>query len=282
MANMDTRLKYAIAFGISMCLIAYAALYPDFATFLISMPFLLVAPILVLIAMPRYSAVRQNREIERELPGALFHASSLSSFMMLEDVLKTLAESGYGRLSCEFGKAHNEIRKGAGVEEALNRMAQRNRSAMLQRSLNLIVLGCKTGAEISDALREVAEDISESASVVKERATGFTVQKYTLLLAGGIIVPLILGSMISLVQSLDLGALSEFGFGPDPATRDLVFNNAVLGNHIYIAVYAVMASVFIAYQENRIERALFYIAVLLPCSLFLFNLAQNITIFGFL
>lgn len=225
----------------------------------------------------KYREKKRNAEIEKYLVGAMYQTSSLSAFTPIEEIFKTLADSNYGPLSKEFGKVYNEIKKGASVEDAIESMIKRNNSKALKRALNLFVVGYKTGANISDALKEVADDTAETLGIVQERAAAMTIEKYTLF-AGAIIVPLILGAMISLIQGLDIGSLADFGLGTSTLERTLILENATIGNNIYIAVYAVLASVFVGLQENKIENALVYLCILLPCSLFLFNLMTSINV----
>ena len=230
------------------------------------------------VLFERYKGRKRNAEIDRFLVDALYQASSLSSFTSIEEIFKTLAEAGYGALSQEFGKVYNGIKTGASVEDAIGRMAERNSSIALKRALNLFILGYKTGANISDALKEVADDAAETLSIIRERAAAMTLEKYTLLLAAAIIVPFFLGAMISLIHGLDLGSLAEFGLGLDIETKNLILANTILGNNSYIAIYALMASVFVGYQENKIENALVYLCIMLPCSLFLFNLMISLDV----
>lgn len=220
----------------------------------------------------KYREERINREIEKYIVEALYQASSVSSYASFEDVLQSISESDYGILSNEFRKVYNEIKKGESADNALEKMAERSSSAILKRAVNILVSGYRTGIDLSDALREAAEDIGKTMEIYRENRASMTVEKYTILFAGGFIVPLILGSMISLVGSIDLSSLYEFGVGSSQSKE--ILSNAVLGNQIYVIIYSIMASLFVAYQENRIENSLAYVLLLLPCSVILFNLAQ--------
>ncbi len=224
----------------------------------------------------RYMRERKDRLIEKHLAESMYQAASLAGYTSFENVLKAMAESGYGALSDEFKKAYNSVRSGESVELALEKMAERNGSKMLNRAINVMLSGYKTGIDLSEALREAAEDIEKTLAIDRENGASIIVEKYTILFAGGIIVPLILGAMISLVGSIDLSSLQEFGMGGQ--SREIL-ENAVFGNQIYVAIYSIIASVFVAYQENRIENSLVYVLFLLPASLVLFNLARTFGLF---
>jgi len=219
----------------------------------------------------RYTEEKKDRRVEKHLAEAIYHAASLAGCTSFENVLKALAESDYGVLSGEFKKAYNAVRSGESVELALEKMAKRNSSKMLNRTVNIMLSGYRTGIDLSKALREAAEDIEKTLAIDRENSASIVVEKYTILFAGGIIVPLILGAMISLVGSIDLSSLQEFGMGGQSKET---LENAVFGNQIYVAIYSIIASIFVAYQENRIENSLVYILFLLPVSLVLFNIAR--------
>jgi len=225
----------------------------------------------------RYIEEKRDRNIERYLAEAIYQAASLAGCTSFENVLKALADSNYGALSDEFKKAYNGIRSGESVELALEKMAEKNGSKMLNRAIDIMLSGYRTGIDLSEALREAAEDIEKTLAIDRENSASIVVEKYTILFAGGIIVPLILGSMISLVGSIDLSSLQEFGMG---GQNKEILENAVFGNQIYVAIYSIIASVFVAYQENRIENSLAYLVVLLPLSTILFNAAQYSNLFS--
>lgn len=237
-------------------------------------------PMLSIFMIPKYLSGKRTREIEYFLSDALYQASSLSSFASVEEILKSIAESGYGSLSEEFEKAYREIQTGASFEDSLKNIVERNRSKLLEKCLGVLILGYQTGADISNALREIADDISQTFDIYRQRSVGMTVEKYTLLMAGGIIVPLLLGSMISLVQGLNLSSLAGLGFGLKESLKNSILHNAVIGNQIYIGIYAIISSVFVAFQENKIENALTYSALILPSSLILFNVVKNMNLLG--
>jgi hypothetical protein len=157
-------------------------------------------------------------------------------------------------------------------------MIKRNNSRILERSLNIIVMGYSTGADISQSLKEVAEDLSKTYDSHRQRAASLTVEKYTLLFAGAIIVPAILGTMTSLVGSFDLSGLSDFGLGVEKQLKESILSNSLAGNQVYIVVYSLMASIFVALQENKIEKSLIYVSILIPASYLIFSFFSSVKV----
>lgn len=238
---------------------------------------LTLLPPLLSYFYPRYEDRKRIREMEKEIVPCLYHASSVASFKPTEKVLKTISH-GHRELSKEFKKAHREIETGSSVKKALKRMKERVDSDLVKRTVEVLVTGHESGADLSKALEETAEEAAQLYKVKRKREVASTVEKYTLLLAGGVIVPLLLGSLISVIGSLNFTGLSSMEIGLSQGVKEAIRRNSVLGNQLYIGVYSVLASFFVAYQEKKIERGLVYMAILLPVSILLFNFAMSINV----
>ncbi|MBN3037557.1 MAG: type II secretion system F family protein [Candidatus Diapherotrites archaeon] len=207
------------------------------------------------------------RRMEGELPDVLYHASSLCS-ASLHDVVFALGSLD-GVLGGEFAAAGRRLRAGASVEEALSPLRL---SPLLSRVVDVLVVASSTGADVSQVLRDMADHAGREFEVRRERAAITTLEKATLLFAGGCVVPLMLGSLMPVVSGMDSGGsllsvVSE-------SSRVALLENALVGLQLYLVEYAVIASVFVAFQEGALERALLYAAVLVPLSMFLFHAAS--------
>jgi hypothetical protein len=229
-------------------------------------------PVVAAYVVPSYFWASRQRQLEEELAQALHRAAS-NAFLPADALLAELS-AGDTVLAREFRKASMQVRNGVPVDDALEEMAASNDSRMLSMALGLLVQCYRTGADMALAFRETADEISGLASVMRQQAINTTIEKYTLLLAGGVIVPLVLGALGAMVGSLSFAGLAELGFGA--ADQNALLANALLGSEIYIAEYAVIASVFVAYQESSLEKAVVYMAVLVPLSLALFMLARAV------
>lgn len=182
----------------------------------------------------------------------------------MEKAIEFISESGYGALSDEFGKAVLEMRKGASFRESMENMKKRNRSEVLDRALGLLAQGYDSGADMGSTFREAASDLLESNAILRERNSTLVIEKYTLLLAGGLIVPLVLGLISGLVAGFDFSALGELGIGAGEAERAGLLEAAMFANVAYIAEYSLLASLFVANQEGNLKKSLVYAALLVP------------------
>lgn len=239
----------------------------------------LVFPSLLLFFYLDYLREKKRREIEAALPAALLQAASFPKRASIEEIISSISRAGYGALSQEFARAEKQIQAGASVDDALARIAGRNDSLLLNHAVSLLVDAYKSGADLTNAFREVAEDVFELQALVKENASAMTLQKYTLLFGGGAIVPLVLGLLLNVVSSLDIVGVKElFGSAAGVASRKALTETILLGNQVYLAVFAGVASIFVASAEASPRKAILYFAFLLPLSLAVFLLARSITI----
>ncbi len=226
---------------------------------------------------PRYKEKKRSREMEKELIPSLYYASSVAHYSDTHEVMRKLSK-GKDSLSREFRRAHLDVKNGSSVKKSLESMKERINSDLVKRAISMMIMGHETGADLSSALEEIAEEASQAAEINRERRVSSTIEKYTLLLAGGIIVPILLGSLTSVINSLELGPIITIGLGLPEAVKESVKNNTLIGNQVYICLYSITASLFVAYQEKEIEKALLYIAILLPLSLLLFNTMRKINL----
>jgi len=218
----------------------------------------------------------RRKKIEKCIPDLLLHAASFPKGTSISTIIKKLGMGDYEELSQEFRKAHSEILKGAAPEKAFSNMKQRNKSKVLERAIDLIIDGMGSGANASLVFRDAAEDIMETNSIIRERSASLVVQKYTLLIAGALIVPMVLGLVTKTVTGLDFGTLAELELGMPVAERAALLEAATFAGQVYIAEYVIIASVFVAFFESDLKKAVIYAAVLLPLSIISFNVVQII------
>lgn len=218
---------------------------------------------------------RRKKALEKDLPSAMNQAAILSSYLPIDEVICSLS-AGDSVLSGEFKKIRAAIEKGEDPETALKRAAVKNKSELFEKAADILGIGCRTGAKIGASLVEVADDISERFKMQRESEVGLMIQKYTLLLAAGFIVPVILGLVSSFSQNMQL-QFSGFGILPGGEINKELASSAVLGTKIYVGICAVLSSFFVTYLENKkFVFAAAYISILLPCSLAFYGIASTL------
>ncbi len=234
------------------------------------------APLVLNYFYRLYLFDERKKRVEEEVPDMLLLASSLPERMGLERIVGEIAKTGKGPLQEEFALAEKKIMAGMPIEQALAGMKARNKSRPLSRAIELITNALRSGAEMNSVFRETAQDFMETNSLLRERAANCATQKYTLLFAGGIIVPFILGTLTGMVSKLGFSGIAELGIGLSEIKKAGLIDASGLANIIYIAEYAAIASVFVAFQEGSQKKAVLYAMALLPCGLIAYFIGKGI------
>ena len=110
---------------------------------------------------PKSKIKSRSEAFSRELPFALRHmATQLTSGSGLLETMRSVSLSDYGVLSGEFRRAILEIERGSTIEEAYERMNLRIKSAGLKKASRQIVSTLRTGGNLANTLKLIAEEVS--------------------------------------------------------------------------------------------------------------------------
>ncbi len=221
-----------------------------------------------------YLFEQKKTKLESFIPDMLLTASIFSTHNTIEEIISFIAKENYGLLSEEFSKAKNEISKGENIETALTNISKRINSPTLTRTINLLVWGYKSGVNTSELFNETAEDILETKAILNERNATTLIEKYTLLIAGGILVPLILGLIVKMVLNLNIPTIEGFELGLTQTKRIALLNAALTSNQLYIIEFSFISSYFIALMEGNQKKVILYSLFLVPLSFIVYNLIQ--------
>ncbi len=235
--------------------------------------FCMVFPALLHYFFHLFLFEKNKREKEKIVPDILLQASIFPKGTSIIKIMKYISEADYGLMSLEFKKAFNETEKGKTVEKALNGISFRCKSEIISRAMNLLIQGNKSGVEMNKVFKETAEDILETQSIIQERIASVFIQKYTLILAGGLIVPMLLGLITGFVNEMNFLGINELGLGMPAEERKEIIETALTANQIYILEYALIASFFISQQEGNTKKAFIYALILIPLGIISYNIA---------
>ena len=273
--TLDSLIKISIGVSIILGLIfLMLGLFTGNTLFYFLFGFSLMIPVIVYFYLG-YLVSNRTSEIERSLPDALFQAAS-SKRLNLEKIIRDISKRDYGPLSEEFAMVERQIKAGTNIEDALTDLVERNNSVLLERTVSLLIYGYRSGAAMGRALRETAEDIFSLFSLVRERKAVLSIQKYTILIGGGILVPMILGIVVQVVSGLNMSGIAEyFKSGTDTESLLDTVRWAIPG---YLLVYSALSSYLIASQEGDNRKAIVYFVFMALISILLFNLSLTVKV----
>lgn len=262
--------------GFSRGPIAFAAASALVALSLASLLFFLGQPLAALVclclapaaySLAQRAASLELKQAEESLPDALYQAASIHRILSAEKMLQSLSQSGFGRLSEAFEIAARRQKAGEGFQKSLEAAGNHCPSPLVARALSLLSVAYETGANLSFALRETAQDTAAFFALVRERAALLSVQRYTVLAASALLVPFVLGTAVSLSPSLS-SASSLFQSGPSAA---LPLASAA---QAYLLINSALSALMLSLSESDARRWLLYFSAIAPVSQLAFALAS--------
>jgi flagellar protein FlaJ len=113
----------------------------------------------LLRTQPRRRAKARVVEVNRVIPYVLRHmATQLSSGIGLPETVTSISKADYRAASEEFGRVVHDMHTGTSMEEALTTMDRRLNSEPLRRAIRQIQRTLRTGGDLSDILKQLADE----------------------------------------------------------------------------------------------------------------------------
>lgn len=148
-------------------------------------------------------AESRGKFVDKILPDALqLIASNIKAGFTTEKALFFSAREEFGAFSEELKIAGKKIAAGKKTHEALKEMSAKIKSKSLERAINLIVLGIKSGAQMSSLLIELGNDLREENSLKNEIAANINIYVMMIFITAALGAPLLLGISSSIVGIL--------------------------------------------------------------------------------
>ncbi len=153
-----------------------------------------------------YPVIKKDKrigEIEEALPDALKQmADTLKAGGTYEYALREISTAQYGALTKEMAKVLRKLEEGENLETSLRSMSKNIDSRLVKRSTEIILDSIKAGAGLADILDEIADDIRAMHRIGIERKTRTLMQVMFMVAAGGVVAPMIMGMVSSIVGFL--------------------------------------------------------------------------------
>lgn len=219
----------------------------------------LVILISLFLFRKEYESEVRTEKIEDTLPNALLAVSGLPKSYTIEKIFERMSDAK-DIIGEESGKTLRQLRAKITPENALIDLWKQSHSFMLRRMGELMLNAHTSGANISEKMHEMAEDLLKFSELKRERENALAMQKYTLIL-GAFIVPLILSASLSLITKISLSLWEK--------TNNEVLQIAPNTISAYIIIYAALSALYISHSEERNSSMVSYFAILSIVGLFI-------------
>ncbi len=241
---------------------------------LLSFAALLFLPLTLSLLYYSYLLERRKKKLEKQAPMLLLQASVFPRGTPVSKIIAYFARKENGLLGEEFAKAKREISRGASIQEAMHKFSKRNRGLAMERLADILVIAYESGECLSDAFRELAEELLDMQAIQAEKRAVMEIERATLLLGTAFVVPFILGILTGLIFDFEFEGIEIAGFSSSEQRAELlaIAPTAVL---LYIIEYALIASLFLGWLDGAPRKAFVYSLALLPISVTVFFLAQG-------
>lgn len=237
--------------------------------------FIIIFSILLLVlekAIINYFRSIIKKKLENALLDEVLILSSQPRVNDLKQIVYKLSVSTNIIVSREFKLLKYKIETGHSIKETFLVLAKKYNSEILDRFLELLYNSVTTGTVSSSDYRLFANNFLKTKQLMNERQSVLLIQKYTIIFAGGFIVPGILGLVISLVKkmmlNLDLSILGTI-------TSDTgIFIVCYYCSLLYIIEYVIISSIYLGMLETNLKKSIIYFLFLAPVAIVLFFVGQ--------
>lgn len=231
-------------------------------------------PIIATIFIPtalifyiHYKNEKRQEEIELELPDYLRQLSSLIKIGLgLESAFNELSKTINNALNDEIKRALLETSFGRPFDEALMEVANKNQSNNLKHTFQLIIYSWNSGGNLSEMLDSIADDLTDSIMLKKERKAGVMMSVMFLIISSVIATPFALG-MIKLYAEF----ITSTG-RTNPLSEVIPISS--MG---YIIIQAILVCILIGivmYSDTK--KGIKYIIIILPSAIMVYYFSQLI------
>lgn len=227
-----------------------------------------LGPLLVNAAWVVVKHENDTHTLEQQSADGLRVLASIPHTLSFRDQLSWVAQTSQNPIQKEWATLLARIGAGKNPAEALGDWCSGRASPILDSVRTLLARTYSAGTPFGTPALTLAEEITQHHASLHERRAVLLVEKYTILLAGGLLVPFLLGILAGVVGVLPIS--SEFTSPQAPA----LFETALMSMRGYLFLYAILAGLFVGYQDGKPAQSLLYILILLPSAQLAYTLGN--------
>ncbi len=249
----EKTIAYAVIIGVLVC---YLTGYVELGIML---------PIAYLF-LKKTEEARNRQLFLKQFPEFLLQLSSYLKYLPLEKALKKIEiEEPLKHRLDEFSV---RLRSSRDISYATE-VFRDSENTLIKLAARMIEIAYRTGKEMTHLIQSLGKEMIKDYLRKRDMEIGMLIERYTLLIGGGFLVPAILGIAFSFSQSLTLN-FPELGITPNTDLNPTIH----LANRTYLCAYSIVIGVFLGKGRNRP----IYIIALLLMTQGIFTIASQINI----
>lgn len=230
--------------------------------------------ILIYYIFYEFVIFKRTRMIEEVLPDFLEAVSiNLRAGMSFDKALWNSIEPEFGVLEKEIEIVAKKVMAGDDTEEALKEFSHKYKSTLLEESMDMIIVGLRSGGNISDLIDKIVENVKEAYYLNKELIASVTSYVIFISIVAVVISPILFAlsfNLMQIIQSLGekLGSSSSYGalsisFGSNKIDP----KDFILFSKMSIMIISGISSMIIAdLREGSIKAGIKYLLMFIPIS----------------
>ncbi|WP_323736744.1 type II secretion system F family protein [Methanosphaera sp. ISO3-F5] len=214
-----------------------------------------------------YKNEKRLEEIEQELPDYLRQISSLIKVGLgLESAFKELSQTINNSLNDEIKRALLETSFGRPFDESLMEIANKNNSDNLKHTFQLIIHSWNSGGNLSEILEAIADDLSDTIMLKKQRKAGVMMSVMFLVISSVIATPFALGMIQLYTQFISISGRTN------PLSEVIPISSTG-----YIIIQAILVSILLGIvMYSDAKKGIKYMIIIVPASLAVYYFSQQI------
>jgi hypothetical protein len=246
--------------------IAYAIVSGVIVLYFLNCPELGIALPVGYLFLKKTKESREKQLIFKQFPEFLLQLSSYMKYLPLEKALEKIeVEEPLKQKLNEFSTRLRSSRDISYATEVL----RDSENTLIKLAARMIEIAYRTGKEMTYLIQSLGKEMIKDYLRNKDMEIGMLIERYTLLIGGGFLVPAILGIAFSFSSTLNID-FPEVSI----TQNDSIIHATLLANRIYLTTYSIIIGSFLGSGKNR----LLYIALLIISTQGVFTISSSIEI----
>jgi pilus assembly protein TadC len=235
---------------------------------------------------------KRTQRIEEVLPDFLEEvATNLRAGMSFDKALWNSVEPEFDVLEKEIEIVAKKVMSGEDTEKALKEFADKYNSTLLQESMDMIIIGLRSGGNISDLIDRIVENVKQASFLRKELVASVTSYVIFIAAVSVVISPILFAlsfNLMQIIQGLGEKLTSGSSYGALPfkvGAKSINPEDFINFSKIAVIIISSVSSIIIAdLREGSTKAGIKYLFIFIPVSFIIYVVSLQLftSIFGLL